>query len=201
MHLADFLRERLNLTATHLRCEQGACGACTLLIDGQPARSCITYTRTLRWRRNHHPRRSRERSDHHRSETYASRWSTDCSVATVRPACWLRRATSCCGFRMRIRPASGWSLAVTCVDAQATSASCARSAACWTSVVAASWPTQHRCSREMAPSEHDRCDQAPVRRRRTRTRALHAVTRAQAMRSDRVLVSGRPLQAARRQGS
>lgn len=42
-HLADFLRERLNLTATHLRCEQGACGACTLLIDGEPARSCITY--------------------------------------------------------------------------------------------------------------------------------------------------------------
>jgi carbon-monoxide dehydrogenase small subunit len=43
MHLADFLRDRLDLTATHLRCEQGACGACTLLIDGQPARSCITY--------------------------------------------------------------------------------------------------------------------------------------------------------------
>ncbi len=42
-HLADLLRERLNLTATHLRCEQGACGACTLLIDGEPARSCITY--------------------------------------------------------------------------------------------------------------------------------------------------------------
>jgi len=42
-HLADFLREQLNLTGTHLRCEQGACGACTLLIDGQPARSCITY--------------------------------------------------------------------------------------------------------------------------------------------------------------
>ena len=42
-HLADFLRERLTLTATHLRCEQGACGACTLLIDGQPARSCINY--------------------------------------------------------------------------------------------------------------------------------------------------------------
>jgi carbon-monoxide dehydrogenase small subunit len=44
MHLADFLRERLNLTATHLRCEQGACGACTLLIDGEPARGCITYS-------------------------------------------------------------------------------------------------------------------------------------------------------------
>jgi len=42
-HLADFLREKMNLTGTHLRCEQGVCGACTLLIDGQPARSCITY--------------------------------------------------------------------------------------------------------------------------------------------------------------
>jgi aerobic carbon-monoxide dehydrogenase small subunit len=42
-HLADLLRERLSLTGTHLRCEQGACGACTLLIDGHPARSCITY--------------------------------------------------------------------------------------------------------------------------------------------------------------
>jgi aerobic carbon-monoxide dehydrogenase small subunit len=43
VHLADFLRDHRNLTATHLRCEQGACGACTVLIDGQPARSCITY--------------------------------------------------------------------------------------------------------------------------------------------------------------
>lgn len=42
-HLADFLREKMNLTGTHLRCEQGVCGACTLLIDGQPVRSCITY--------------------------------------------------------------------------------------------------------------------------------------------------------------
>lgn len=42
-HLADFLRERLHLTATHIRCEQGVCGACTVLIDGSPARSCITY--------------------------------------------------------------------------------------------------------------------------------------------------------------
>jgi carbon-monoxide dehydrogenase small subunit len=42
-HLADFLRDRLHLTATHIRCEQGVCGACTVLIDGSPARSCITY--------------------------------------------------------------------------------------------------------------------------------------------------------------
>jgi carbon-monoxide dehydrogenase small subunit len=42
-HLADFLRDNLNLTGTHLGCEHGVCGACTLLLDGMPARSCITY--------------------------------------------------------------------------------------------------------------------------------------------------------------
>jgi carbon-monoxide dehydrogenase small subunit len=40
--LADLLREELRLTATHLGCEQGVCGTCTVLIDGQPARACIT---------------------------------------------------------------------------------------------------------------------------------------------------------------
>jgi carbon-monoxide dehydrogenase small subunit len=42
-HLADFLRESLHLTGTHLGCEHGICGACTLLLDGEPARSCITF--------------------------------------------------------------------------------------------------------------------------------------------------------------
>lgn len=41
-HLADFLRESLHLTGTHLGCEHGVCGACTVLIDGAPARSCIS---------------------------------------------------------------------------------------------------------------------------------------------------------------
>jgi aerobic carbon-monoxide dehydrogenase small subunit len=40
--LADLLRETHNLTGTHLGCEHGVCGACTLLIDAVPARSCIT---------------------------------------------------------------------------------------------------------------------------------------------------------------
>ncbi len=39
--LADFLREDLGLTGTHLGCEHGVCGACTVLVDGQPARSCL----------------------------------------------------------------------------------------------------------------------------------------------------------------
>jgi carbon-monoxide dehydrogenase small subunit len=41
--LADFLRDERNLTGTHLGCEHGVCGACTLLLDGVPARSCITF--------------------------------------------------------------------------------------------------------------------------------------------------------------
>jgi carbon-monoxide dehydrogenase small subunit len=43
LHLADFLREELNLTGTHLGCEHGVCGACTLLLDGEPVRSCIAF--------------------------------------------------------------------------------------------------------------------------------------------------------------
>jgi carbon-monoxide dehydrogenase small subunit len=39
--LADFLREELGLYGTHLGCEQGVCGACTVLVDGEPARSCL----------------------------------------------------------------------------------------------------------------------------------------------------------------
>ncbi len=42
-HLGDFLRDSVRLTGTHLGCEHGVCGACTVLIDGEPARSCITY--------------------------------------------------------------------------------------------------------------------------------------------------------------
>jgi carbon-monoxide dehydrogenase small subunit len=40
--LADFLRERCGLTATHLGCEHGACGACTVVVDGLATRSCVT---------------------------------------------------------------------------------------------------------------------------------------------------------------
>ena len=39
--LADFLRQQLGLTGTHLGCEHGVCGACTILLDGRSARSCL----------------------------------------------------------------------------------------------------------------------------------------------------------------
>jgi len=40
-HLADFLRQELELTGTHLGCEHGVCGACTVLVDGRIARGCL----------------------------------------------------------------------------------------------------------------------------------------------------------------
>src|SRR5215467_7097009 len=42
-HLADFLRHDLGLTGTHIGCEHGACGACTVLVDGAAVRSCLMF--------------------------------------------------------------------------------------------------------------------------------------------------------------
>jgi carbon-monoxide dehydrogenase small subunit len=42
--LSDFLRQDLRLTGTHVGCEQGVCGACTVLLDGEPVRSCLLFT-------------------------------------------------------------------------------------------------------------------------------------------------------------
>ena len=43
MLLSDFLRHELNLTGTHVGCEQGVCGTCTILLDGEPVRSCLMF--------------------------------------------------------------------------------------------------------------------------------------------------------------
>ena len=43
MHLADFLRHRLGLTGTHLGCEHGVCGACTINVNGDAIRSCLMF--------------------------------------------------------------------------------------------------------------------------------------------------------------
>jgi len=41
--LSDFLRHELGLTGTHVGCEQGVCGTCTILLDGEPVRSCLMF--------------------------------------------------------------------------------------------------------------------------------------------------------------
>lgn len=41
--LSDFIRHELGLTGTHVGCEHGVCGACTVLMDGQPVRSCLVF--------------------------------------------------------------------------------------------------------------------------------------------------------------
>jgi carbon-monoxide dehydrogenase small subunit len=43
MHLADFLRHELGLTGTHIGCEQGVCGNCTVLVNGQAVKSCLIF--------------------------------------------------------------------------------------------------------------------------------------------------------------
>ena len=42
-HLVDFLREELGLTGSHIGCEHGVCGACTVLVDALPARACLMF--------------------------------------------------------------------------------------------------------------------------------------------------------------
>jgi aerobic carbon-monoxide dehydrogenase small subunit len=42
-HLGDFLREDLGLTGTHIGCEHGVCGACTVILDGAPVRACLMF--------------------------------------------------------------------------------------------------------------------------------------------------------------
>jgi aerobic carbon-monoxide dehydrogenase small subunit len=48
--LSDFLREDLGLTGTHVGCEHGVCGACTVLVDGRSARSCLLFAAQLEGR-------------------------------------------------------------------------------------------------------------------------------------------------------
>jgi aerobic-type carbon monoxide dehydrogenase small subunit (CoxS/CutS family) len=53
LNVADFLRHRLGLTGTHLGCEQGVCGMCTVLVDGEAVKSCLMLAAQLEGRRVH----------------------------------------------------------------------------------------------------------------------------------------------------
>ncbi len=71
--LSDFLRHELNLTGTHVGCEHGSCGACTILLDGQAVRSCLLFA---------------VQADGHQLTTVEGltpNWSLDSSPAAMHP--------------------------------------------------------------------------------------------------------------------
>jgi carbon-monoxide dehydrogenase small subunit len=81
LSLADFVRDHCLLTGTHVGCEHGVCGACTLLLDGEPVRSCITLAAAA------------DGSDVRTVEGYEG----DALMAAIRKAFNLRHALQC-GF-------------------------------------------------------------------------------------------------------
>ena len=81
--LSDFLRHELSLYGTHVGCEHGVCGACTVLLDGRPARSCLTLA--VAGGRARDPRRS-SRSPTARRSTRSSRRSTSTSASSAASA-------------------------------------------------------------------------------------------------------------------
>ena len=85
--LSDFLRDELGLTGTHVGCEHGVCGACTVLLDGKTARSCLMLAVQADGADSRH---RRSRSAPPRPCTRSSRRSgrsTACNAASARPGC------------------------------------------------------------------------------------------------------------------
>jgi carbon-monoxide dehydrogenase small subunit len=80
--LSDFIRGDLGLTGTHVGCEHGVCGACTVLIDGEPARSCIMFA---------------VQADGHEVQTVEGLASPDGTLSVLQQAFHERHALQC-GF-------------------------------------------------------------------------------------------------------
>ena len=84
--LADVLRHDLGLTGTHIGCEHGICGTCTVLVEGKPARSCLMFGVQAD---DLHVETVEGLADGRRAQPRCSRPSptrTACSAATARPA-------------------------------------------------------------------------------------------------------------------
>ncbi len=79
--LSDFLRHDLGLTGTHVGCEHGVCGACTVLLDGQPVRSCLMFA---------------VQADGHQIETVEGLGSPD-NLHVIQEAFWEAHGVQC-GF-------------------------------------------------------------------------------------------------------
>ena len=80
--LSDFIRQDLNLTGTHVGCEHGVCGACTVLVDGRPVRSCLMFA---------------VQADRHELETIESLAEGADDLHPVQEAFWEKHGLQC-GF-------------------------------------------------------------------------------------------------------
>ncbi|MEX2030074.1 MAG: (2Fe-2S)-binding protein [Anaerolineales bacterium] len=80
--LSDFLRQDLGLAGTHIGCEHGVCGACTVLFDGEPVRSCIMLA---------------VQADGHEIQTVEDLAAADRTLSTLQEAFWDAHALQC-GF-------------------------------------------------------------------------------------------------------
>ena len=76
LSLVDFLRDVLRLTGTHTGCEHGVCGACSILLDGKPVRSCLHLRGAGRWRTDRHRRRPGAGSRRHSACCRIRFWET-----------------------------------------------------------------------------------------------------------------------------
>lgn len=101
LSLADFLREHRNLTGTHLGCEHGVCGACTVLVDGEPARSCLVLAVASDERRietiegfSSDPVMQRLRRSFHQHHALQCGYCTPAMLITARDLILRRRAGS-----------------------------------------------------------------------------------------------------------
>ena len=83
--LAHLLREGLGLTGTHLGCDTTNCGACTVLVDGTPVKSCTMLAVQADGRAGHHRRGARHRQASSTRCRRASPSSTACSAASAPP--------------------------------------------------------------------------------------------------------------------
>jgi carbon-monoxide dehydrogenase small subunit len=80
--LSDFIREDLRLTGTHVGCEHGVCGACTVLLDGEPVRSCLMFA---------------AQADGHELETIESLAKGEDDLHPIQQAFWEKHGLQC-GF-------------------------------------------------------------------------------------------------------
>ena len=86
MTLADCLRHHLRLTGTHVGCEHGVCGACTVIVDGDAVRSCLMLAVQAEGAEGGHGRRTVATTRRSRRCRRRSASITRCNAASARPA-------------------------------------------------------------------------------------------------------------------